>query len=264
MSKLSKFKFGISPAEAAVLLSRLIGETISVEDINNIHAEGWITAQYNCSATLVKLKFLDENSSADPGIVGPWLLEAENDCGICYAFDLPMDLVEIKHSGLAYVMLDAEGNHYALRDNSTQNYINASHDNLPYFEDAWLAPEEIYELACLANNDKPIGLPNLKIKEQKNCLSGVTLYNYQPGAERPAMQPAPFEVRQPQEPPSLILAVAALAEIATNGVARKRNQSSLIEEILDNYKFRGLSKSNLEKMLSQANRLLAEARTAKV
>lgn len=264
MSKLSKFKSSISPIEAAELLSRLIGEEVSPEELNVMYTNGWLTASYNCMATLVKLKpLLDPEQHAKQVAVGRYVMEEDKDCGLCVGYDLPLDQVEIGQSGRSYVLRDEKGNYYALRDNPTQEYLNDMHDNLPYFEDAKLAPQEIYELAEYANNDAPVAPPKTRIKQNYSCLSDVVLYNFPPGDDRPAIQPVPIEIRQALEPPSFVLAVAALVEIATNGDTKKRNQSSLIDEILDNYKLRGLSKSNLEKMFSQANRQITEAKAAK-
>ncbi|MCT9821663.1 hypothetical protein [Pseudomonas veronii] len=263
MSKLSKFKSYISPTEAAGLLTRLIGEDVSTQDLNQMYTNGWLTASYNCMATLVKLKpLLDPEQHAKQVSVGRYFMEADKDCGLCVGFDLPLDQVEIGQHDRSYVLRDDEGNFYALRDNSTQEYLNEMHDDLPYFEDARLTPQEIYELAEFANNDAPVAPPKTRIKKNYNCVSDVQLYNFPPDDDRPAIQPAPIEIRQVTEPPSFVLAVAALVEIATNGENRKRNQSSLIDEILDKYNLRGLSKSNLEKIFSRAKRQLAEAKAA--
>ncbi|NWD66388.1 hypothetical protein HX870_01965 [Pseudomonas gingeri] len=264
MSKLSKFKSSISPTEGAELLSRLIGEEVSTEDLNLMYTNGWLTASYHCMATLVKLKpLLDPEDHAKQVAVGRRFMEVDKDCGLCVGYDLPLDQVDIGIGARAYVLRDEEGNYYALRDNPTQEYLNEMHDNLPYFEDAGIAPQEIYELAEHANNNSPVEPPKTRIKRNYSCISDVALYNFQPGDDRPVIQPAPVDIKQAPEPPSFVLAVAALIEIATNGKTKKRNQSALIDEILDNYKLRGLSKSNLEKIFSQANRQLTEARAAK-
>ncbi|WP_065758843.1 hypothetical protein [Pseudomonas defluvii] len=264
MSKLSKFKYGISPSEAAQLLSRLIGEDVTTDDINLMYTNGWLIASYNCTATLVKLKpLLDPELHAQQVAIGRHFMEAELDCGLCVGFDLPLDQVEVGDTGRSYVLRDEEGNYYALRDNSTGEYLNEMHDNLPYFEDARISPREIYELAELANSDEPLEPPSTRIKKNYSCLSNVELYNFPPGDDRPVKQAPAIMMPQTQEAPSFSLAVAALVEIATNGETKKRNQSSLIDEILDKYELRGLSKSNLEKMFSQANRKLTEARATK-
>jgi hypothetical protein len=264
MSKLSKFKYGISPIEAAKLLSRLIGEDVSIEELQQMYDYGWITIRCDCSATLVKLNPLpDREPPADQHIAGPWLMEAEKDCGEFYGFDLPLDSVEVDRQGLAYVLMDEDGNHYALRDNSTGSYINEKHDSHPSFNESWLDPEEIYELAELANSDSLVTPPKLRIIKQDNCISDVTVYNFLPGKNGPANQRLVTSKNHPQEPQSYALVVAALVELATSDDVKKRNQSSLAQEIEDRFGLRGLSKSNVEKMFSQANRKLTEAKAAK-
>ena len=52
MSKLSKFKSRISVDEAATLLSRLIGEEVSSEELEMIYTCGWLTASHTCHATI--------------------------------------------------------------------------------------------------------------------------------------------------------------------------------------------------------------------
>lgn len=264
MSKLSKFKTAILTDEAAQLLSRLIGEDVTSDEINLMHINGWLTASYSCVATLVKLKpLLDPELHAQQVEIGRHFMEAEQDCGLCFGYDLPLDQAEVGNTGRSYVLRDEEGNYYALRDSTTGEYISDIHENLPYFEDARFYPQEIYELAELANTNTLPEPPKTRIKRNYSCSSNVAIYNFPPGDDRPAIQPGPIEIRQTQEPQSFVLAVAALVEIATSGDTKKRNQSSLAQEIEDTYGIRGLSKSNLDKMFSQANRKLTEAKAAK-
>lgn len=264
MSKLSKFKSYISPSEAATLLSRLIGEPVSVEDLNIMHTNGWLTANYSCLATIVKLKpKFDQELHEMQVSAGMHLMEEDKDCGMCFGMDLPLGQIVIGQSDRSYALMDAKGEFYALRDHETNQYINDTYDNHPYFEDAKLYPHEIYELAESANLDVAVDPPDVRIRKNYNCLAESDLYNFSPGTDRPVSQPAPAEKLAPPEAPSFVLAVAALVEIATNGETKNRNQSSLIDEILDKYDLRGLSKSNLEKMFSQANRKLAEAKAEK-
>lgn len=263
MSKLSKFKYRISPKEAATLLSRLIEEEVTENDLSMMYGSGWITAKVNCFATLVKLSpLLDEEEHARQVELGRYFMKPESDCGLCLGFDIPADQVDLE-GGRAFVLRDKEGGFYALRDQATDTYLNDLHDNMPYFEDSSILPSEIYALAKMANSDDPVDEPEAKVRLNEDCVSNVPLYNFPPGDDRP-IKPAPvIMMQQVQEAPSFALAVAALVEIATNGDTRNRNQSSLIDEILDNYDLRGLSKSNLEKMFSQANRKLTEAKAAK-
>lgn len=264
MSKLSKFKSSISPKEAAVLLSRLIDEEVTENDISMMYSNGWITARVNCFATIVKLTpLLDPKEHAKQVELGRYFMKPGEDCGLCVGFDIPADQVDVGDGGIAYVLRDDDGGFYALRDHATESFLNDTHDSMPYFEEGFISPSEIYELAESANDDKPVQAPKGRVRPNDNCISSVTLYNFPPGDDRPIKQAPAIMMQAAQEAPSFALAVAALVEIATSGETKNRNQSSLIDEILDNYDLRGLSKSNLEKMFSQANRKLTEAKAAK-
>ncbi|MBM0141288.1 hypothetical protein ACKUFS_20850 [Pseudomonas cannabina] len=264
MSKLSKFKNSIPSIEAAALLSRLIGERVSIEELESMHANGWLTASYICMATIVRLRpMLDPEQHEIQVSHGRYYMEEDQECGFCVGYERPLDQVDIGPGQRAYVLRDEEGQYYALRDVHTGEYYGDSKEEIPYFEDARLWPHQIYELAEQANNDLPVEPPKNRVLKNHNCVSNITLYNFKPGEDRPVIQPVPIEISLAPEPPSFVLAVAALVEIATSGKAKKHNQSSLIEEILDSYDLRGLSKSNLEKIFSQANRRLTDARASK-
>lgn len=264
MSKLSKFKHLLKPKEAASLLSRLIGENVSTTDLEELHSNDWLNTRANCHATIVHLKpALDEAEHALQVSQGKYLMEEGEDCGICLAIGLPMDMIEIVGFGRAFVLRDADGEFYGLRDRESGLYLNDTSASLPYFDESLIYPSDIFKIAKSANNDDKLELPKNEIRQNDSCISNIELYNFTPGGEAHPKPRAPLNTTYTQETPSFIMAVAALVEIATNGDRKKRNQSSLIEDILDSYKFRGLSKSNLEKMFSQANRALSEAKATK-
>lgn len=265
MSKLSKFKTYISPIEAAELLSRLINETVSVEDIQRLHKLGWLNAHFNCSCTLVRLKLEFAEEAKDRASVAnlSYFMTEDEDCGLCFAIDLPLCEITVNRNSSSLAVMDAEHNFYALRDNDTNQYISETGDNYPSFEDAGLYPQQIYEIAEMANNDLPLDEPEVKIIENKSCLSEIAIFNFVPHSHQNLPSPLAIETLPQSESPSYVLAVAALVEIITEGGKKNYNQSSLIDEITENYELRGLSKSNLEKMFSQANRKLSEAKAAK-
>ncbi|MHA7113442.1 hypothetical protein ACX0KM_04540 [Pseudomonas promysalinigenes] len=264
MSKLSKFKSRISVDEAATLLSRLIGEEVSSEELEMIYTCGWLTASHNCHATIVKLTpALDPEQHAIQAAWGRYHMIEGEDFGICFSVNLPLDQVDIVGRGRVYTLRDEEGNFYALRDIQSNQYLGDMNDDFMYFEDGGIAPSDIYELAEKANNDKPAPKENLKIMENTDCLCSVKLYNFPPNESEHRVSRMPVDSKPVTEPPSLVLAVAALVEIVTDEKGKRHNQASLIDEILDRFDLRGLSKSNLEKMFSQANRKLTEARAAK-
>lgn len=264
MSKLSKFKPTITAEEAAVLLSRLINEKVSAKDIQNLHEHGWLYANYTCLATLVKLKHeCSDDMNGTASISGPHFVTEEMDCGLCVGLDLPLGDIFINKEHLSYSLFDLEGNEYGIRENDTNQYINRLNYHQLCSTDAGFYPNEIYELAALANNDLAVEHPELKVLKNNYCLSEIEVYNFQPNSDKKLLHALATERLPQSEPPSYVLAVAALVEIITNGGSRNHNQSSLIEEILEKYELRGLSKSNLEKMFSQAKRKLSEAQATK-
>lgn len=264
MSKLSKFKPHISPAEAAELLSSLINEKVSAEDLKYLHKLGWLTANYSCLGTVVKLKheFADEIKDI-PSISKLHLMTEDRDIGLCFSLDLPLCEIVINQTERSYVLMDDENNFYAIRDNDNNQYISDTNDNLSSFAESGLYPHEIYELAELANNNLPADPPDIKILKNNHCLAEVDLYNFAPESGQKLSEVLSTERLPQSEPPSYVLAVAALVEILINGRTKNHNQSSLIDEILEKYDLRGLSKSNLEKIFSQANRKLTEAMAAR-
>lgn len=264
MSKLSKFKDGLTPTEAATLLSRLIDEDVTETDIREIFFSGWLDIYTDCNATLVRTEpLLEKELHEDQLNLGHFMMTAKEDIGFCWAIHLPCQDIDIDGKSSVMALWDDRDNLYALRDNETNEYLTADLFEPNFFDKIKIEPSDIYKLAESANKDEPASIALVKSKRNRWCPLNEELYNFRPGDHRPAKQPTVANKQYQQETPAFALVVAVLAEITINRDAKKRNQSSLIDEILDNYKFRGLSKSNLEKMLSQANRQLAETRAAK-
>lgn len=267
MSKLSKFNSKISAEEGAKLLSRLIGEEVTIGGLEMLHTQDWLTSNATCFATLVKLSpALPPDEHAKQVEFGRYFMRAEEPCGICVGIDLPLDQVDIEGAGRGYVLRDEAGGFYALRDRDTNSFLSDIHDSVPFFEDRRLYPNEIYELALLANGDEPAPERKVIVKRNDGCVCAFALYNFPPDTDATVKSHQPVAIQLPPQPPqdspSFVLAVAALLELATTRAKKNRTQASLIEEVLDGYQYRGLSKSNLEKMFSQANRRLAEAKAA--
>lgn len=254
MSKLSKFKRLISITEAASLLSRLINQPVSVDDIRDLVLEGSLHANILCSAELFRVNFSHE-------ALGPSTTLGEK-IGECSYIDAPMFNLAIGDEGFAYVLVDDALNFYALRSTETGDLISDDIETGPKLDDARFYPKEIYELATNANNDLWIDLVERPPLENLGGIYPNRLYNMPLTACDKDLIPSTLFLHKP-EPPSSMLALGAIIEIVTSSVAKSRNQSSLIEEILDGYDLRGLSKSNLEKIFSQANRKLTEALATK-
>lgn len=263
MSKLSKFKYGLTPVEAAKLLARLIGEDVSTEDLESLHANDWLNIKGQCRATIVKLKpALDNEEHAILARQGKYLMTEDENCGLCLEISLPMDMIDIVGSGRSFVLRDSSGCFYALRDQETDLYLNDMSDNLPYFDECLIEPSDIFKIAAKANNDDPLEPAKNEIKINNSCIADISLYNFTPDDDQPKVKHS-LNTELSKQPPSRLITVAALLEITTQD-RRKHTQASLISEILEkNAGIRGLSQSGMEKYFAEAKGALTEARKSK-
>lgn len=261
MSKLSKFKRLISVTEAADLLSRLIDQKVSVDDIRDLVLEGCLHANIPCSAELFRVDFSYNSDDAEmPNLTLSTSLGEK--FGECSYIDAPLFNLAIGNEGFSYILVDEALNFYALRNTETGELISDDRATGPQLDDARFYPKEIYDLAANANNDSWSEPVEHKPLENLGGNYPNRLYNMPLTPSDKFLLPSTLPMHKP-ESPSSILALGAIIEVVTSTESKNRNQSSLIEEILDGYELRGLSKSNLEKMFSQANRKLIEAKAAK-
>jgi hypothetical protein len=269
VSKLSKFKGKIPVNEAAELLSRLIGESVDTKELEILYTNGWLTASHNCLASLVKLEpMLDEEQHAIQVQLGNYNMQEGEDSGICFGIDLPADQVYLKGHGRVYTLRDEAGNHYALRDKHSEQYLGESNEEFLYFEECEISPNEIYSLAEMANNDQTLQPAKLKILENANCvsMSAGPLYNFKPGDDRFTAQLYENDSKLinsakalDDDKPSYILTIGAMLSIVLDD-KKIRSQGELSGEIEAKFKgIRGLGKKSVDTAFAAANSALRSA-----
>lgn len=272
ISKLAKFHQVMYPGGAAVLLSQLINEEVTEEDILRLCSEGWLVGFASCNAEILKLTPASppecEEHEVRSEVFGRCMkLESEEESlGLCQGIMIPAPFAQLDNFDIASVIGDKDGGLYALR----------SIDEGPDFgklisplsgvgiHTISIYTDGVYALAKQANNDANVPEKPKRIRRFSLTSSAAfSLYDLPPGDDffnRFFLTGIAQQNQiQAQSSSSYALAVAALVEIATGKSSKKHNQASLIGEILNKYDVRGLSKSNLEKIFSTSKRQLEEA-----
>ncbi|MBV6753026.1 hypothetical protein KV580_22135 [Pseudomonas chlororaphis] len=265
MSKLSKFKYNITVPEAAKLLTRLIDEDVSEDDIENLLSAHWIDGYFLCRCTIVKADFFlgDEQHEKNTDL-GIYAVQTSEDVGICFTLPYPCGSVFIDGVVSAYALTDKEKSIYVLRDIETGQYLSRDSDSV-FFNSLLIEVDSIYKLAKIANINEPAPESDIEIRHNRGCEGDKKYYPFFPQGwqEMPAQQTISTQANL--ETPSSALTIASLLEIVLDNKCRNLNQSSLILEVMErNAGIRGLSESGLQKIFAKANTLLTTAReTAK-
>ncbi|KUM42485.1 hypothetical protein [Pseudomonas sp. EpS/L25] len=260
MSKLTKFKPGLKLKQAAELLSRLIGEDLTTDDIFTLYCADWLPAVLPVHATLYRLRpqfqpDIHENYVAD----GRYFMEPEETAGFCSGLQMPCDIVFV--NGMhAFSMRDDEGNFYALKDNADDEFIGPAYEHVDDPERLVVEPFDIFDIAAMANDEGTLPQRQYIPRASTWCISAVQLYNLPPLVDTP--RPAKEQIEPPaKEPPSKNLVLAALVEIVTSSEARRWNQDSLATEIQERFgSVRGLGKKTATNLFSEVRKSLQAAR----
>lgn len=260
MSKLSKFKSVLQMKAAVTLLSDLIGEKVDPYNLMSLHDSGWIRLFRPCHGEIIKLKPMFDAELHEQHVRdGRYFMEEDHIDGVCLGFHLPCDSVDVS-GRRAYVMRDADGGFYAVKDSQTDTLLSPYDDDDPEKPNVLVVTSDIYRLAELANTNSMPEKPELLVMENDQGIwSEQTLYNYVPNEPPNSPRPAPINTQE-IFPPSLRITVAALLEAAT-GERKNHTQTSLIDSILERNKgIRGLSESSLQKHFSDSNAELTKLR----
>lgn len=261
MSKLSKFKYNITVTEAAALLARLINEDVSEDDIEQLLAAHWIDGYYMCDCAIIKVEFfLSNEENEKQKELGIYLVEPSDEVGVCFGLPYPCGEVFLTGIKRAYALTDKYGSMYVLRDRETDQYLGSDADSV-FFTNLVIEADSVYRLAEIANIDEPAPESCVEVRDNKWCDGEVKYYPFFPGGWQKTPAQQMISTQANLETPSSALTIASLLEIALNKDRKNLNQSSLITEILEkNPGIRGLSESGLQKIFSNANRILAEAK----
>lgn len=260
MSKLSKFKSVLPMANAAKLLSDLIGEKVDIYDLMSLYEGGWIRLFRPCHGEIVKLKPMFDNELHEQHARdGRYFMEEDHLAGVSLGFYLPCDTAQVL-ARTSYVVRDADGGFYAIKDSQTDQYISPHDDDNPDDIKVMAVTADIYFIAEKANSNSMPEKPTVETMVNDQCIwVEQPIYNFAPGEDPVPKKP---ELLSTQEnlPPSLRITVAALLEAATSE-RKKHTQSSLISAVLErNPGIRGLSESSLQKHFSDSNAELARLR----
>nr|WP_312377529.1 hypothetical protein [Pseudomonas oryzihabitans] len=265
MSKLKKFMSSVSFAEAADLLAGLINEPVSVDDLWQLHVDEWVPATYPINAEIYRLEPELEKAEHDMYVAaGRYFMKPAELVGICLGVQFPCDYVYL-NSEPAFVLRDAEGGFYGLKDSDRELFLGPSFHGINDPEKFTIEPKDIFEIAGAANN--PLEMPTRRdpARQCSACFAtGIELFNLPPSREsaRPKKQDlSAFE----KDTPSKNLVIAALLEILTDtGASAKRmNQSGVVAEIGERFRdVWGLKPSTLNNLFAEANKSLKEARKA--
>jgi len=260
-----KFSPTLPLDKGANLLSSLIDEPVTTDDLLSLFHKGWIHLVLHCYAEIIKLKPTPAAGSHN-GYAGnqTYLEEAEDyaSSGICLAFYLPCAHVNVNGRAV-YALRDADSNLYALRDIETDDYLSEpAKEPQSKTEKVSVSTFEIYDIAIKTNtNSMPCRSELKEAGSIPRTDSGKELHSTTPVELFGPTQTAPTIIPD-KTPPSLRITVAALLEAATSKPA-KHTQASLISSILDkNSGIRGLSESSLQKHFNESNKALAAQRAS--
>lgn len=260
MSKLTKFNPGLNFKDAAGLLSKLIGEEISIEDVWRLYHLDWLPAALPINATIYKLKpQLEPDLHEKYAVNGRYFMEPDETVGFCYGLQFPCDIVLVNGRD-AFSMRDEEGAFYAVQEHGDERFLGPAHDYFDDRERLVVEPFDIFNIAELANNEHKLSQRQYNSRASTWCVSHTQLYNLPPMLDtpRPSKEKIPAAEK---EPPSKTLVLAAMVEIVTSGEPRRWNQDSLATEIQERFgSVRGLSKKTATNLFSEARKSLQAAR----
>jgi hypothetical protein len=258
MSKLSKFKRGLNADQAAALLSSLIDEPVAASDIWDFFYDGFLDGFIECNAMVVRTEpMLDAETHQRQLEQGRYVMTAKEDIEVCWGAHLPCMTVQVdKHQSVTAIS-DKDGNIYALRDILTNQYLNFEDDDSTPTEQLF-EPSDIYAIAEKANSKESV-TAFFEIKKNRWCAMSGEYFNFP--KDNASAAPSSITRAFTPEPPSRLMALAAVIEIALSE-RKKHTQSSLINAIADKYEgVRGLSESGLQKLFAEANASLSRIRS---
>ncbi|MEB0129721.1 hypothetical protein [Pseudomonas sp. CCI2.4] len=238
MSKLSKFKYNITTAEASLLLARLISEDVSDTDIENLLTSHWIDGYYACQCTIVKVDFFIEGEQHKNYIdLGIYAVQITEDVGTCFGLPYPCGSVFLDGTKNVFALTDKDGALYVLRDTETGQYLSQDADSV-FFTDLVIEADSVYKLAKLANTDEPAPEFDIELRPNKWCVGDEKYYPFFPDGwqskstlQVTAMQ-TNLEVSPLRSSRTLLTLIAALCKGA-NIDRNQRGASQRIKELTE-------------------------------
>ena len=195
MSKLTKFRAALTVTEASELLSKLIDEAITSDEIEQLYKARRIGMIFRVDATVMELT--EEIPRANRLDITRCFKESRKIAGKCLAIHMPSDDVYIQSEDgqalyRALVLRDKEGKFYSLVSETEKHHFRCVTElpgYFPMFKDGFIEPSEIYDVAREANEASLSAKPNLAPKRNNWCRGTPALYNFH--AVEPADLPTP-------------------------------------------------------------------------
>ncbi|WP_458373584.1 hypothetical protein [Pseudomonas laurylsulfatiphila] len=264
MSKLSKYRSVVNISDAAKMLSRLIDEEVTEDDIEELFNSGWLIGHYQCNAAIIRLDLmLEPDMHEQQAAIGNYFVTpTDEEIGHCFAIHYPVSEVLLHGRFRSLALKDAEGNIFGVRDRETGVFIGSSEED-GLLEEVRIEPESILEFAKHANNDDAPPEQQYLSKQSKIankwCLSDRELFPfYVSDFDRKPNMP---EIIPVIERPSSQLIIASLLDIIKEPKRTNYNQTSIISEIVErNPGIRGLSESSLSKAFALAKQISEDAK----
>ncbi|MEA9979737.1 MULTISPECIES: hypothetical protein [unclassified Pseudomonas] len=236
MSKLWKFKYSLTIAEAAELLTRLIDEDVSEADIESLLLSHWINGHYSCHCAIVKTKFFLGAEEQEKQLkLENYMVEIDQVEGICFGLPYPCGEVLIDGAVNAFALADKNGGLYVLRDIDTDHYLGPASDQV-FFHTLNIEADSIYKLAEIANINEPAPESDIDPAENKYCDHNQKLYALHPkgSQSRPAQQMMTTQANLDTPTPlrssrTLLTLIAALCKGADIDITERGASQRLME-----------------------------------
>lgn len=256
MSKLSKFKGYLGFVEAADLLSRLIDEPVTIDDLLDLHDNDWLPLFRPGAFELVPLvpAYSPEEHAehVDDGRI--FMTPVEGGLVICNGFHHPCSVVYVDRVRV-WALQNAKGQYFALRPIDSVDLLSPYGDAEPEMEEMLIEPRDIYWFAEMANDEEPEPTKPTLLREAPCIgLEAEPVFNLPVDVqETKGAKPGQDKYSEGNKP-SVLLAVSALLELAKEPRVEKRNAAGIINDIVQRHPEWRLSESTLQKMFADSNR----------
>lgn len=248
MSKLDKFKWALHGDQAAVLLSELIGERVTPDDLGKLCGSGVLPARYLFNYELFKVNPDGETADLNqpPVFTGNEVLLSCN----CSLINDVIALTLADQSGL-----------YVAVERGEKEPLDFFDPRLDLFNMALFDTADIYRVAEEANSPGPLASHSFRPASQTvfRIADGEPVILHADAAREGTGGDAPGEPAKAREQTGSLLAIAGLLELLLENDRPRYTQGRAAEEIEHRHGWYGASVSNLTKLFAAANAAAADA-----
>lgn len=248
MSKLDKFKWVLHGDRAAVLLSELINENVTPDDLSILCSHGVLPARFQLHHKLYKVNTHEQTADLDqsPVFAGNELLLSCN--------------YSIVNGVVAYTLADRSGLYVAVEDGKKEP-LDFFDPRFERFVMALFDTADIYRVAEEANSPGPLASHSFRPASQTvfRIADGEPVILHADAARAGTGGDAPGEPAKAREQTGSLLAIAGLLELLLENDRPRYTQGRAAEEIEHRHGWYGASVSNLTKLFAAANAAAADA-----